>query len=284
MLVPMKKLFFLTLILLWAIPTQAAFEKTKLAVFDFTLQGDNYGYEDLGGIVAEWFITALVKEGRFDVIERTHIQKIIAEQKLGMSGLVEESSAASVGKVLGVKTIITGSVMSLPEGLEVNARIIDVETGSIIAAENVSSPTSDGLQQLITDIAKLISKNYPLEGYIVERNGKEVTLDLGAATGIRHGMTFIAFKEGKVIRHPKTGQVLDITQEETGTIIITEVRPKIAYGTIISETIPHAIAYGQSVKNSQPGATKSRRKHQRSQVDHKPLHNSVASGEAPLNW
>lgn len=279
-----KLLLFIILLTCYAIPAQGGYEKTKLAVFDFTLQGDNWGYEDMGGIVAEWFITALVKEGRFDVIERSNLQKIIQEQKLGMSGLVEGSTAASVGKVLGVKTIITGSVMSLPNGLEVNARIIDVETGSILAAENVSSPTTDGLQQLITEVAKLISKNYPLEGYIVERNGKEVTVDLGSQTGIRQGMEFIAYKEGKVIRHPKTGQVLDIVKEETGTIVINEVRPKISYGTITHEAVPHAVAYGQLVKNSKPGTGKSRHRRRRPQTSHKPLHESVGSGEAPLNW
>ena len=283
----MKKNFLLFLILFITLPGSAtAFEKTKLAVFDFTLQGDDFGNKDMGGIVAEWFITALVKAGRFDVIERAHLQKIIAEQKLGMSGLVEESSAASVGKMLGVKTIITGSVMSLPDAIEVNARIIDVETGSIIAAENVSSPSSTGLQAAINNIAILISKNYPLEGYIVKRDKKEVTLDLGAASGIKRGMEFVAYKEGKIIRHPKTGQIIDIDIEETGTILITEVGPKVSYGRIITEYGPNAIAYGQAIKNRQPGSSQghhhSRRRH--TQTTHKPIHNSIASGEAPLVW
>ncbi len=281
----MKKLLLaLLLTLLTTLPAQAGFEKTKLAVFDFNLQGHDYGSEDMGGIVAEWFITALVHEGRFDVIERTHLQKIINEQKLGMTGLVAESSAAEVGKVLGVKTIITGSVMSLPESIEVNARIIDVESGSIIAAEHVKSDSTAGLQDLINDMARLISKNYPLQGYIVERNDKIVTLDLGASSGIRHGMEFIVFKEGKVIRHPKTDQVIDIKMIQTGIIIITEVRGKISHGTIISETEPHAIVYGQSVKNSQPGTGKKGKKRRIFQETHKKIHHSVGSGEAPLVW
>jgi len=276
--------FTLLLILLIALPCQAGFQKTKLAVFDFTIQGDNTTMADMGSIVAEWFVTALVREGRFDIIERTHLQKIINEQKLGMTGLVEESSAAQVGRVLGVKTIITGSVMTMANSIEVNARIIDVESGSIIAAEHVKNDTTAGLQELINNMAHLISKNYPLEGYIVERNGKDVSIDLGGSSGIRLGMEFIAFEEGKVIRHPKTGQVIDIKLKETGTIIITQVQPKISHGVIVAETATEAITYGQAVKNSQPGTGKKRIKKYRQQSNHKPIHHSVGSGEAPLVW
>jgi hypothetical protein len=32
------------------------------------MQGEEQENQDMGSIVAEWFITAMVKEGRFDVI------------------------------------------------------------------------------------------------------------------------------------------------------------------------------------------------------------------------
>ena len=49
--------------------------KTRIAVLDFQLQGKNYETPDMGKIVAEWIITALVKEGRFDVVERSLLKK-----------------------------------------------------------------------------------------------------------------------------------------------------------------------------------------------------------------
>jgi len=88
--------------------------------------------EDMGAIVAEWFITALVKAGRFDVVERAMLKKIITEQKISMTGVIDESTATQLGKLLGVKIIISGTVLKLQDVLEVNSRIIDVETGSIV--------------------------------------------------------------------------------------------------------------------------------------------------------
>ena len=95
------------------LPTEARaeFKRTKIAVLDFQIQGGKNDNPDMGKIVAEWFITALVQEGRFDVIERRLLEKVIEEQKIGVSGLVDESSASKLGKVLGAKIVITGTVL-----------------------------------------------------------------------------------------------------------------------------------------------------------------------------
>ncbi len=227
----------------------ADFNKTKIAVLDFQLQGKQFSSEDMGKIVAEWFITAMVREGRFDVVERRMLQKVLSEQKLAMSGVVDATSATQIGKLLGVKVIITGSVMNLRNITEINARIIDVESASIIAAESVKSRATADLQDLVVEMSHKIMKNFPLEGYVVNRSGESVTLDLGTRTGVKSGMKFIVFKEGQVIKHPKTGEVLDVERIQTGIISITSVMQKICKATITEETSPGSINYGQLVKS-----------------------------------
>ena len=238
-------------LVIWLMPltAQADFEKIRIAVLDFQLQGQEYETEDMGAIVAEWFITALVKAGRFDVVERSMLKKIITEQKMGITGVIDESSTTQLGKILGVKIIISGSVLKLQDVLEVNSRIIDVETGSIIAAENVKSVSSTSLQQLIVLMSKKIIKNFPLECYVVKRSGKTVTIDLGKIAGVKPDMEFIVFKEGDVIKHPKTGEVLDVSRLQTGRFKITYVQNKIAEGVILNEVEPDGIEYGQMVKS-----------------------------------
>lgn len=46
----------------------------------------------------------------FDLVERTQLDKVLQEQNLSNSGIVDDGQAASVGKVLGIDAIITGSV------------------------------------------------------------------------------------------------------------------------------------------------------------------------------
>lgn len=227
----------------------AEFSKTKIAVLDFQLQGEEFDNKDMGTIVAEWFITAMVREGRFDVVERRMLEKILGEQKLAMSGVVDADSATQIGKLLGVKVIITGSVMKLKEVTEINARIIDVESASIIAAENIKSSATARLQDMVIEMSEKIIKNFPLEGYVVNRSGDSVTLDLGMRTGVKTGMRFIVFREGQIIKHPKTGEVLDVERIETGKVTITNVSQKICTAKIDEETSPDSVNYSQLVKS-----------------------------------
>lgn len=249
----MRRLTHLIVLIVFTllIPFSASgeFKKTKIAVLDFQLQGENFDNQDMGTIVAEWFITAMVREGRFDVVERRMLEKILGEQKLAMTGVVDASSATQIGKLLGVKVIITGSVMKLREVTEINARIIDVESASIIAAENIKSSATARLQDMVIEMSAKIIKNFPLEGYVVNRTGDTVTLDLGVRTGVKNGMRFIVFKEGQIIKHPKTGEVLDVERIETGKITITSVSQKISQASIDEEESPGAINYSQLVKS-----------------------------------
>ncbi len=242
-------LFLCGILLITPLCASAEFSKTKIAVLDFQLQGENFDNKDMGTIVAEWFITAMVREGRFDVVERRMLEKILGEQKLAMTGIVDATSATQIGKLLGVKVIITGSVMKLKDITEINARIIDVESASIIAAENIKSAATAKLQDMVIDMSEKIIKNFPLEGYVVNRSGDSVTLDLGIRTGVKNGMRFIVFKEGQIIKHPKTGEVLDVERIETGKVTITTVAQKICTAKIDEETSPGSINYSQLVKS-----------------------------------
>src|SRR5690242_3960142 len=57
------------------------FRKIKVAVLDFQQNG-TFDSHDFGKIVAEWFTTALVDSGRFEIIERRLLQQILEEQKI----------------------------------------------------------------------------------------------------------------------------------------------------------------------------------------------------------
>jgi len=243
--------FVCLLTLLMVIPSAAVadFQRTKIAVLDFKIQGKGYETADMGQIVAEWLITAFVKEGRFDVIERRLLEKILGEQQLGATGMLDQDSVSKLGKLLGVKVVISGSVMRFQNVIEVNARIIDVESASIIAAESVKDTSAIGLEKLVVSMAQKIIKDFPLEGYIVHRTNNVVSIDLGKHLGVKPKMQFVVYKEGAAIKHPTTGEILDVETIETGIIEIITSGSKISKAIIIREQSPNTIAYGQRVKS-----------------------------------
>lgn len=231
----------------------AEFKKTKIAVLDFTRQGEEHQTKDMGKIVAEWLITGLVETGRFDVIERRLLEKIMEEHALGMTGAVDPQSVAQLGKILGVKTIVSGAILSFEGTVEINARLIAVDTASIIAAEKVRASSATRLNDLVNQIVEKIVAAFPLEGYVVMRSDNKVTLDLGNKIGVKPNMKFVAFKEGRVIKHPKTGEVLDVETIEIGEIEIVEVREKTSTGLILKELTSNSIEYGAMVRSAIKG-------------------------------
>jgi TolB-like protein len=107
-------------------------QKQKIAVLEFTdLQGN---VTDFGRYLSEELITRLYDSNKFKVLERQLLNKIIAEQKLSLTGVVDPDSAKKLGKISGVDAIVSGTIADRGESLKVNARLINSETGEIFSA------------------------------------------------------------------------------------------------------------------------------------------------------
>jgi curli biogenesis system outer membrane secretion channel CsgG len=93
-----------------------AADKVRIAVVDFDTSAVHsswrYGwsYNKLARAAADNLTNKLVQAGAFSVIERQQLDKVLAEQNLGTSGRLDPSTAADLGKVLGVQLIVIGSV------------------------------------------------------------------------------------------------------------------------------------------------------------------------------
>lgn len=111
-------------------------QKSKIAVIEFSdLEGN---VTQLGRYVSEELITRLFRTGKFEVIERQLLRKVLQEHELRMSGIVDEHSAKELGRILGVDAIATGSVSDLGSSVKINARLISTETGKIFAVAAVN--------------------------------------------------------------------------------------------------------------------------------------------------
>lgn len=91
--------------------------KTRVAVMNFeygTVQTGVSGVfgtnVDIGKGIADMLVDRLVKDGSYSVIERKELDKVLGEQNFSNSNRADPSSAAKIGKVLGVSAIIIGSI------------------------------------------------------------------------------------------------------------------------------------------------------------------------------
>ncbi len=91
------------------------------------------------------FETALVKTEIFDVIEQGQVNKILEAQEYSMSDFTDEQSAVEFGKLLAAEQIVLGSVSQIGSLYVINAKLIDVQTGSHIKADKVDASTIEKL-------------------------------------------------------------------------------------------------------------------------------------------
>ena len=66
------------------------------------------GLEDAA---AAHFLDMLTKLNRFDIVERETLKEVLKEQALGAAGIVDETMAAEMGKILGLDYIVMGKVV-----------------------------------------------------------------------------------------------------------------------------------------------------------------------------
>ena len=119
---PGRMVRFGTSCLLWVlacalVPTCMGQQKKRVAVLNFeygTVQssvaaifGTN---QDVGKGISDLLVQKLVQDGKYSVIERNAIDKVLGEQNFGNSDRVDSSTAAKIGKILGVDAVIMGSI------------------------------------------------------------------------------------------------------------------------------------------------------------------------------
>jgi curli biogenesis system outer membrane secretion channel CsgG len=113
----MRRFLLPTLFLIFSIHPAEAQTKPRVAVMNFDygtvrdVSSSIFGTDvDVGKGITDLLVEKLVNGGVFSVIERKALDSIIAEQNLSNSDRFDSSSAAKIGRLLGVDAIITGSI------------------------------------------------------------------------------------------------------------------------------------------------------------------------------
>ena len=66
--------------------------------------------QDVGKGISDMLVQKLVTDGKYSVIERNALDKVLGEQNFSNSDRADASTAAKIGRVLGVDAIIIGSI------------------------------------------------------------------------------------------------------------------------------------------------------------------------------
>lgn len=123
-------------------------EIRKIAVLSFEVPNATWGPE-----FSDAFTLHILKNTDIQVIERDQIFKILDEQKLSKTGIIDETTSAKIGRILGVDAIVVGRGTALnyvdmagnKKGSLVDTfslKLILVQSGNI-ALQSRKSPGTD---------------------------------------------------------------------------------------------------------------------------------------------
>lgn len=147
-----------------AAPAQTTTEDLPtVAVFDFTgfMLGEAGNSVNLGKAVSAMLISEFTERPGMRVIERQKLNDVLNEQKLALSGRIDESTAVKVGKLLGAQYVMYGQVSSIGGQLRIDIRADDSETSEVVSVLKKMDKT-DNLFDVIVWMADEFSKKLEL--------------------------------------------------------------------------------------------------------------------------
>lgn len=141
-------------------------ELPTLAVLDLRDGGsigpDVQDLSNLGTGIAMMLTTEMMRNPRVEMVERDRIQELIAEQRLTLGGMVDESTAIEVGRLVGAHYMLFGTYTDVMSRLRVDVRVVNVETGRLEEAKEVTRPREE-LFDMVTQLAGDIFEELELE-------------------------------------------------------------------------------------------------------------------------
>jgi curli biogenesis system outer membrane secretion channel CsgG len=230
--------------------------KRKVAIARFsneTVYGQGFWADEnkdrIGKQASDILSAKLSATDRFILLERTDIDKIYKEMKLGnLSNLNISADYLIIGSVseFGRKNVsdvgVFSRVMKQEARAKVNIRLVEVRTGQIVYSEEGEGEAFSeagtvmgvgaraGYDSTLNDkvigaaISKLVSNvienllHNPWRSYILAYENNGYIIAGGKSQGIQINDKFGVYKRGKAIRNPQTSMMIELPAQLIGNI------------------------------------------------------------------
>jgi TolB-like protein len=114
---------------------------------------------------------AMSQSDRHAVVDRQHVNQVLAEQSLTLEGLIAQNAGHRVGKLLGATVMITGSFVKQGQDLLITARASDVET-TVVTATAEAHGSAGHLGRLVREVYRQLARG--LGGRLPDLRGDQI--------------------------------------------------------------------------------------------------------------
>lgn len=207
------------------------------AIFPFSERGA--GAKGLGSTTSDLLFASLAANPNLFLVDREDIEKTLREQELSLSGMVSPAEAVEVGKLIGAKVLITGSVIDVGREIFVVARIVGTETSRVLG-ESVRGKTSDSIGDLIDTLGQLVGqaiaeRAHELMAEVKRREDRIAAINaaLGGAARPTLAVTIDERHVGRMPMDPAAEIEFIHMSQATGFGVIDAKAPDAAYADIL---------------------------------------------------
>jgi TolB-like protein len=94
--------------------------------------------KDMAAFAIDELEYRLVVSRKYKIVDRQTLNMVLKEQQFQMSGDVSDSSAVSIGQMLGANMVITGSITKSGTSSRLTVKVLDVKTAQILTMVRVT--------------------------------------------------------------------------------------------------------------------------------------------------
>jgi TolB-like protein len=128
---------------------------TTMAVLPLAKGTGDQAWDGLGGALAGMLTSDLGDLPTYQLVERDRLDAVLDELALGRSGFIDPHTAQKLGQGVGADTLLTGRYSLVGDQLLLDARVVEVRSGRILAAADAQGPLTDFVaveKELVTDL------------------------------------------------------------------------------------------------------------------------------------
>jgi outer membrane protein OmpA-like peptidoglycan-associated protein len=125
-------------------------EQPAIAIVD--LEAKRCG-QDLADACSEILRTEIINTGKFRVIERAQLARVMEEHAFQLSGLVDADTVAELGKLVGADFVALGSLSVIGDTYTISLRFINVETAEATLGKTETTDNESGLPDVCRRLA-----------------------------------------------------------------------------------------------------------------------------------
>ena len=98
---------------------------------------------------------------KFEVVERAKLETVLKEMRLGLTGMIDDKTAQSLGKIFGADAIVVGTITDLGEEIDINLRVLGTEQANVLAVASVMLEKNTTTERMMGSVMVIEPKTKP---------------------------------------------------------------------------------------------------------------------------